>query len=98
MIDDRNKSVASLKTFDPLLNDDIEKDRMVLSLNTMLVTQNVLKNGYSAMDMGRLDKMLKTVTPAFNIAVQIPAIGGRSRGSFLEVAGVSPPGAWNEQH
>lgn len=69
MIDDRNKSMASLKTFDPLLNDDIEKDRMVLSLNTMLVTQNVLKNGYSAMDMGRLDKMLKAVTPAFNIAI-----------------------------
>jgi NitT/TauT family transport system substrate-binding protein len=69
MIDDRSKAMASLKTFDPLLNDDIEKDRMVLSLNTMLVTQNVLKNGYSAVDMGRLDKMLKAVTPAFNIAI-----------------------------
>jgi NitT/TauT family transport system substrate-binding protein len=69
MIDDRKTSMASLKTFDPLLDDDIEKDRMVLSLNTMLVTQNVLKNGYSAMDMGRLDKMLKAVTPAFNIAI-----------------------------
>jgi NitT/TauT family transport system substrate-binding protein len=69
MIDDRNKSMASLNTFDPLLDDEIEKDRMVLSLNTMLVTQNVLKNGYSAMDMSRLDKMLKAVTPAFNIAI-----------------------------
>jgi NitT/TauT family transport system substrate-binding protein len=67
MIDDRNTSFASLKTFDPLLDEAIEKDRMVLSLNTMLVTQNVLTNGFSAVDMGRLDKMLKAVTPAFSI-------------------------------
>jgi NitT/TauT family transport system substrate-binding protein len=68
MIDDRDKSMASLKTFDSLLNDEIEKDRMVLSLNTMLVTQNVLKNGYSTMDIGRLENMLKAVSPAFGIA------------------------------
>ena len=64
-----DKAFASLKTFDPLLNEEIEKDRMVLSLNTMLVTQNVLKNGYSTMDMGRLDNMLKAVVPAFNIPI-----------------------------
>ena len=67
MVDDLNKSMASLKTFDPLLNDEIEKARMVISLESMLITDNVLKNGFSTMDVARLDHMLKQVCPTFKI-------------------------------
>jgi len=73
MIDDRNAAMASLKTYDPLLNDEIEKARMVMSLRDMLVTPNVLKNGFSSVDMERLDRTLKQVAPVFNIAAPAAA-------------------------
>jgi NitT/TauT family transport system substrate-binding protein len=67
MIADQNASMASLKTYDGLLNDEIEKERMVISLRDMLVTPNVLKNGFSAVDPQRLERTLKQVAPVFNI-------------------------------
>ncbi len=68
MIDDPVGAMASLKTFDSLLQDEIEKQRMVISLRDMLITPNVLKNGFSSIDMTRLDHTLKQVAPAFDIA------------------------------
>jgi NitT/TauT family transport system substrate-binding protein len=60
--------MASLKTYDRLLNDEVEKERMVISLRDMLITPNVLKNGFSSVDMERLDRTLQQVAPVFNIA------------------------------
>ena len=60
--------MASLKTYDKLLNDEVEKERMVISLRDMLITPNVLKNGFSSVDMERLDRTLKQVAPVFKIA------------------------------
>jgi len=68
MISNLDASMASLKTFDTLLNDQVEKSRMVISLRDMLITPNVLQKGFSTVDMARLDKTLKQVAPAFNIA------------------------------
>src|SRR5262249_49062361 len=73
MIDDRNAAMASLKTYDPLLNDEGEEDSMLISLRDMLVTPNVLKNGFSSVDMERLDRTLKQVAPVFNIAAPAAA-------------------------
>lgn len=73
MITDPNASMASLKTFDNLLNDGIEKERMVISLRHMLITPNALKNGFSSVDVERLDRTLKQVAPAFNIAAPTAA-------------------------
>ena len=55
--------MASLKSYDKLLNDEVEKERMVISLRDMLITPNVLKNGFSSVDMERLDRTLKQVGP-----------------------------------
>jgi NitT/TauT family transport system substrate-binding protein len=68
MVDNADASMQSLKTYDSLLNDEIEKNRMVLSMRHMLITPNVLKNGFSSVDAGRLDRTLRQVAMTFNIA------------------------------
>ncbi len=69
MIDNLDGAMASLKHYDNLLDDAVEKARMQLSLQAMLVTPNVLKNGFSTVDMGRLQKTLQQVAPVFKIDV-----------------------------
>jgi NitT/TauT family transport system substrate-binding protein len=73
MIENPNAAMASLKTYDRLLNDEIEKARMVISLRDMLITDNVLRNGFSSVDMVRLERTLQQVAPVFKIAA--PAAG-----------------------
>jgi NitT/TauT family transport system substrate-binding protein len=68
MVDDPNASMQSLKTYDSLLNDEIEKNRMVISMRDMLITPNVLKNGFSSVDTERLNRTLNQVAMTFNIA------------------------------
>ncbi len=68
MVTDLDTSIASLKTYDQLLNDKIEKERMIISMRDMLITPNVLKNGFSSVDPGRLERTLKQVAPVFKIA------------------------------
>jgi NitT/TauT family transport system substrate-binding protein len=73
MTTDLNVAMASLKTYDRLLNDEVEKERMTISMRDMLITPNVLKNGFSSVDMDRLDRTLKQVAPVFNIAAPSPS-------------------------
>jgi NitT/TauT family transport system substrate-binding protein len=73
MVDNLVVSMASLKTYDGLLSDEVEKQRMLISLRDMLITPNVLKSGFSSVDMDRLDRTLKQVASAFNITA--PAAG-----------------------
>jgi len=68
MIGDLDAAMASLKTYDRLLEDEIEKERMRISMRDMLITPNVRKNGLSSVDMARLDRTLKQVSPVFGIA------------------------------
>lgn len=68
MIENLDVSMASLKTYDRLLSDEIEKERMLISLRDMLITPNVLKNGFSSVDMERLGRTLGQVAPVFKIA------------------------------
>jgi NitT/TauT family transport system substrate-binding protein len=73
MATDLNASMASLKAYDNLLNDEIEKERMIMSMRDMLITDHVRKNGFSSVDMERLERTLKQVAPIFKIAA--PAAG-----------------------
>ena len=67
MVDNPNAAMASLKTYDNLLSDAVEKERMVISLRDMLITPNVLNNGFSSVDMARLERTLQQVAPVFKI-------------------------------
>jgi NitT/TauT family transport system substrate-binding protein len=73
MATDLNASMASLKSYDNLLNDEIEKERMVMSMRDMLITDNVRKHGFSAVDMDRLERTLNQVAPVFKIAAPAAA-------------------------
>jgi NitT/TauT family transport system substrate-binding protein len=68
MVDDPGAAMASLKTYDRLLNDEIEKERMIMSMHDMLITENVLKNGFSSVDVQRLERTLGQVAPVFKIS------------------------------
>lgn len=58
LIIDPNAGVASVQRRDPLLNADIEKARIKMTLDYAVITPNVLQNGYSNVDMPRLDQSL----------------------------------------
>jgi NitT/TauT family transport system substrate-binding protein len=73
MVDNLNVSMASLKTYDNLLNDEVEKERMIISLRDMLITPNVLKNGFSTVDMARLERTMQQVAPVFKITAPAAA-------------------------
>jgi NitT/TauT family transport system substrate-binding protein len=68
MAADLNAAMASLKRYDRLLNDEVEKERMNISMRDMLISPNVLKNGFSSVDTVRLDRTLQQVAPVFGIA------------------------------
>jgi len=61
-------AVASVKKRDPLINDQVEMDRIKMSLDYMFISPNVLKNGVSNVDMARLGRTLKQSAKAFGIA------------------------------
>ena len=52
MIKDPDGAIASLKKRDSLINDEIEKERIKMSLDYRMITDNVLKNGASHVDIG----------------------------------------------
>lgn len=72
MAKDVNNAMAIVKRRDPLLNDEIETMRMRRIMRDSLITANVAKNGFSSVDIGRLEKTLTMVAPAFDIPV--PAV------------------------
>ena len=67
MIKDPAGAVAAVKTRDPLINDKTEQERIKMTLDYAIITPNVLDNGYSSVDMARLDGTLAQVAPAFNM-------------------------------
>jgi NitT/TauT family transport system substrate-binding protein len=72
MIKDRDGAIASLKKRDGLLNGDVEKERIQLSLDYRMMTDNIRRNGASSIDPGRLDRSVKAAGRAFELAT-IPA-------------------------
>jgi NitT/TauT family transport system substrate-binding protein len=67
MIKDQDVAMASVKSHDPLLNDEVEKARMNRTLQDSLITPHVLEHGFSNVDIARLEETLKQVAPAFGI-------------------------------
>jgi NitT/TauT family transport system substrate-binding protein len=67
MIRDREGAIVSLKKRDPVLDREIELNRIQMSLDYRMITANVLKDGASNVDIVRLDRSLKAVAKAFDI-------------------------------
>lgn len=72
MIRNPDAAVASIKKRDPLINPEIEKNRIQMSLDYRMITENVLKSGASNVDPKRLESSLTDVAVAFGIT-NVPA-------------------------
>jgi NitT/TauT family transport system substrate-binding protein len=73
MIKDPAAAVASIKKRDPLVSADVEKDRIKMSLDYRMITENVLKNGASNVEPVRLEGSVRDVAEAFGIKKVPPA-------------------------
>ncbi|HWM82060.1 MAG TPA: ABC transporter substrate-binding protein [Pseudolabrys sp.] len=73
MAKDPQAAAASIKKRDPLSNVDLEADRLKMSLEYRMVTENVIKNGISNVDSKRIEQSLKDVAEPFGITKIPPA-------------------------
>jgi NitT/TauT family transport system substrate-binding protein len=79
---DPELGVKAALTFEPLLNADIERERLRVAMNCCIVTENVKKSGYGDMDMERLGKMIAIISKAYNLPRQ-PAVAEVFDPSYL---------------
>ena len=67
MIKDPNAAIVSTKKRDGLINEEVEKARIQMSLEAMFLSDNVWKNGVSFVDKARLARTLEQVGEAFQL-------------------------------
>jgi NitT/TauT family transport system substrate-binding protein len=67
---DPELGVKAALAFEPLLNADIERERLRVALNCCILTENVKKSGYGDMDPERLGKMNAIISKAYNLPRQ----------------------------
>ena len=58
-------AIAALRKRDALIQDDVEAERLRLSLEVAVLTGNVKKNGLNTIDAGRMDRSMKLVSEIF---------------------------------
>jgi len=67
---DPELGVTAALAFEPLLNADIERERLRVALSCCILTENVRKSGYGDMDQDRLGKMIAIISKAYNLPRQ----------------------------
>jgi NitT/TauT family transport system substrate-binding protein len=67
---DPELGVNAALAFEPLLNADIERERLRVALSCCIVTENVRKSGYGDIDQERLGKMIAIISQAYNLPRQ----------------------------
>ena len=61
MVKDPEMAVQMMLKYEPLLNADIERDRLKLAMSCCIVTPNVLKDGFGDVDTARLQRGIDIV-------------------------------------
>jgi NitT/TauT family transport system substrate-binding protein len=72
-IADPKHAIATLKKFNSLLDDKIESAALEFSTTKAVLTEDVKKHGLSAMEPGRLDRVLGQLSDALQIAKPAPS-------------------------
>jgi len=67
---DPELGVKAALAFEPLLNADVERERLRVALSCCIVTENVRKAGYGDIDQQRLGKMIAIISQAYNLPRQ----------------------------
>jgi NitT/TauT family transport system substrate-binding protein len=79
---DPELGVKAALAFEPLLNADIERERLRVALDCCILTENVRKSGYGDMDQERLGRMIAIISKAYNLPRQ-PAVAEVFDPSYL---------------
>jgi NitT/TauT family transport system substrate-binding protein len=79
---DPELGVKAALAFEPLLNADIERERLRVALNCCILTENVRKSGYGDIDQERLGRMIAIISKAYNLPRQ-PAVAEVFDPSYL---------------
>ncbi|HVI27090.1 ABC transporter substrate-binding protein [Hansschlegelia sp.] len=82
MVRDPEEGVKAALAYQPLLNADVERERLNLALKCCIATENVLKDGYGVVDMDRLRKDIDVIAKAYNLP-RAPGVEEIYNPSFL---------------
>jgi len=84
MIGDPKMAVDMVAKAQPLMNKDIELERLKLALSCCIATPNVLKNGYGGVDPARLDRTITLISEGYGLPRK-PTAAEMFNSSFLPV-------------
>ena len=72
VISDPKAVITAIKGRDPLVDGEVETQRLALNVKTILLTPNVKANGFSAVDPKKMESQIASVLEAFNIKTNMP--------------------------
>ncbi len=67
MVKDPEMAVQMTLKYEPLLDANIERDRLKLAMKCCIVTPNVLKDGFGDVDKGRLERSISIVAQGYGL-------------------------------
>ena len=72
LISDPKAAIAAIKGRDPLVNIELESERLKLYIKELLLTKHVRENGFSSADIKKMERQIASVIDAFNVKANIP--------------------------
>lgn len=82
MAKDPEMAVQMTLKYEPLLNADIERDRLKYAMQCCIITPNVLKSGFGDADTSRLERGIKIVAEGYKLP-NVPAPEAVFNSSYL---------------
>jgi NitT/TauT family transport system substrate-binding protein len=67
MARDRKLAVAMMAKYEPLLESDVELERIKLALECCISPPNVLKHGYGGVDTARLKRTISLIRQGYGL-------------------------------
>lgn len=71
LVSDPKAAIGAIKGRDPLVNTDLETDRLKLYVKELLLTKNVRDNGFSSIDSKKMERQIASVMDAFNVKANV---------------------------
>ncbi len=72
IVSDPKAAIAAIKGRDPLVNTELETERLKLYVKELLLTKNVRDNGFSSADLKKMERQIASVIDAFNVKASLP--------------------------
>ncbi|MGV7029664.1 ABC transporter substrate-binding protein [Methylobacterium symbioticum] len=82
LVRDPEEGVRAALTFQPLLNAEVERERLAIAMKCCLVTERVLKDGWGVLDEDRLAKGIALIVQSYGLP-RSPAVAEVYDPSFL---------------